>query len=88
MGVPEAIAASYEALIVIIKISMPALLVSTAIGLVVTLFQAVTHIQDPNLQQQLKIFATIAVLFVTAPAIYIALHDYTMLIFDRIANLN
>ena len=85
MGIEEAIGASYEALIVIIKITTPALVVTTVLGLLLTIFQQVTNINESTLQQDLKIFATLAVLFVTGPAIYIALRDYTLVIFERIA---
>lgn len=88
MGIEEAIAVSYEALIVIIKITMPALLITTVLGLILTIFQQVTQVNETTLQQDLKIFATLAVLFVTGPAIYIALRDYTLVIFERIASLN
>ena len=84
MGIEEAVGVSYEALIVIIKITFPTLLITTALGMLLTLFQSVTHINESTLQQDLKIFATLAILFVTGPAIYLALRDYTHLIFERI----
>jgi flagellar biosynthetic protein FliQ len=88
MGIEEAIGVSYEALIVIIKITFPALLITAGLGTLLTLFQSVTHINELALQQVLKIFTTLAVLFVTAPAIVLGLRDYTDLIFERIAALN
>ena len=88
MGIEGAIGATYEALIVIIKITTPVLVVTTVLGMVLTIFQQATNINESTLQQDLKIFATLAILFITGPAIYIALRDYTMVIFDRIAGLN
>ncbi len=88
MGIEGAIGATYEALIVIIKITTPVLLVTTVLGMVLTIFQQATNINESTLQQDLKIFATLAILFITGPAIYIALRDYTLVIFDRIAGLN
>ena len=88
MGIEDAIGATAEALIVIIKITFPTLLITTAIGLVVTLFQSVTQVQDQTIQQNLKIAATLGVLFVTIPAIIIALRDFTLVIFDRITMLH
>lgn len=88
MGIEDAIAASYEALVVIIKITTPVLLVTTALAMVLIVFQQVTNVNEQTLQQDLKIFATLAVVFVTGPAIFIALRDYTLLIFERIAALN
>jgi flagellar biosynthetic protein FliQ len=51
------------------------------------LFQSVTHINEASLQQDTKFFATLLILFVTGPAIYLALRDYTGVIFERIAML-
>jgi flagellar biosynthetic protein FliQ len=87
MGVEDAIGISYEALIVIIKITFPALLITTALGMLLTLFQSVTHINESTLQQDLKIFATLAILFITGPAIFLALRDYTITVFERIDTL-
>jgi len=87
MGADEAIAASREALILIAEMSMPTLLITAALGLVVTIFQAVTRINDSTLQQELKIFLTAAILFVTAPALYQSLRIYFDVVMDRINTL-
>lgn len=83
-GVQEAIGVSYEALMVIIKITMPILLVSTVIGLAMTIFQAVTQINESTLQQDFKIFAVLLLIFIEAPILYVALRDYALTAFDRI----
>lgn len=88
MGTDDAIAATIEALMVIIKITFPSLLITTGIGLIVTLFQSVTQINDQTIQQNLKMAATFAILFATAPAIIIALMDFTAVVFDRIGGLH
>lgn len=88
MGIEEAIGVTYEALIVIIKITFPALAITTALAAALTIFQSVTNINESSIQQDLKIFTTLAILFVTGPAIFIALRDYTLLIFERIAMLH
>lgn len=88
MGIEEAIGVTYEALIVIIKITLPVLAITTALAASLTIFQSVTNINESSIQQDLKFFATLAILFVTAPAIFLALRDYTLLIFERIAMLN
>jgi len=88
MGIEEAIGVTYEALIVIIKITFPALAITTALAAALTIFQSVTNINESSIQQDLKIFTTLAILFVTGPAIFIALRDYTLIIFERIAMLH
>lgn len=87
MGIEEAIGVTYEALIVIIKITLPSLAVTATLAGILTIFQSVTNINEASIQQDAKIFATLAILFVTGPAIYLALRDYTLLIFERIAAL-
>lgn len=84
MGIDEAIGVTHEALMVIMQLTMPILLVTTAIGMVLTIFQSVTHINETTLQQDLKIFITLAMLFIGAPLLYDALRDYTLVVFDRI----
>lgn len=45
MGIEEAIGATYEALIVIIKITTPVLVVTTVLGMLMTIFQQATNIK-------------------------------------------
>lgn len=87
MGADEAIVISREALNLIVDMTMPTLLITAALGLVVTIFQSVTRINDSTLQQELKIFLTAAILFVTAPALYEALRLYFNTVMDRINTL-
>ena len=87
-GVQEAIGVSYEALIVCIKITLPILLTTTVIGLAMTIFQAVTQINESTLQQDFKIFAVLILLFVNAPIIYVAVRDFALASFDRIDALS
>jgi flagellar biosynthetic protein FliQ len=84
MGIPEAIGLTHEALLLIASLTAPLLLITTAVGMVLILFQSVTQINDPNLQQMIKIALTLAIIFSTAPALFIAVREYTLVIFDRI----
>jgi flagellar biosynthetic protein FliQ len=55
-----------EAVYVLIKLSMPILLIALAVGLLVSLFQALTQIQENTLSFVPKILAVfIALLFLT-----------------------
>lgn len=87
MGIDEAIAVSHEALMVILKISLPPLGITAVLSAGLMLFQSATNINEASLQQDTKFFATLLILFVTGPAIYLALRDYTGIIFERIAML-
>lgn len=65
MTVDEVIAIANQALYTIIKVSAPVLLVSMAVGLIVSIFQTVTSIQEQTLTfvpKVLAIFLTIIVI--------------------------
>ena len=54
----EVLGAAQDALMTIVVISAPLLIVGTVVGLVVSLFQALTQIQEQTLIQTPKILAT------------------------------
>lgn len=83
-GVQEAINITHEALLICIKLALPTLLVTTVIGLLMTIFQSVTQINESTLQQDFKIFAVLILLFIELPVLYYALKEYTLVSFDRI----
>lgn len=58
-----AIAISVESLKVLLKLSLPILSVALGVGLVISLFQALTQIQEPTISFVPKIIAVFAVLF-------------------------
>lgn len=65
MGIDEVMAISSEALYLVIKVSAPVLLVSLIIGLIISIFQTVTSIQEQTLTFVPKfvgIFLTLIVL--------------------------
>jgi type III secretion HrpO family protein len=53
---------SYHALLLILILSGPPILISTAIGLLVAVFQAATQIQEQTLSFTVKLIATILTL--------------------------
>ena len=53
---------SYQALLLILLLSAPPILISTALGLMVAIFQAATQIQEQTLSFMVKLFAVIMVL--------------------------
>lgn len=64
MAVEEVTAVSSEALYLIIKIAAPVLLVSLVIGLIISIFQTVTSIQEQTLTFVPKIIAVFLTLIV------------------------
>ena len=59
------------------KIALPLLLVGLAVGLVISVFQAITQIQEQTLTFIPKILATVAVLVVGGPWMLDQLLAYT-----------
>ena len=57
MTVDEVVAIANQALFVIIKVSAPVLLVSMAVGLIISIFQTVTSIQEQTLTFVPKVLA-------------------------------
>jgi len=53
---------SYHALLLILILSGPPILISTALGLLVAIFQAATQIQEQTLSFTVKLIATIITL--------------------------
>lgn len=76
-----------QALDLAIKIAGPLLLVGLVVGLVVSVFQAVTQIQEQSLTFIPKIIATAVVLIVAGPWMMNQLLAYTENLFRSIPSL-
>ena len=64
MGIEEVTAVSSEALYLVIKVAAPILLVSLVVGLIISIFQTVTSIQEQTLPFVPKIIAVFFALIV------------------------
>lgn len=64
MGIEEVTAVSSEALYLVIKVAVPILLVSLVVGLIISIFQTVTSIQEQTLTFVPKIIAVFFALIV------------------------
>ena len=64
MGIDEVTAIASEALFLVIKVSAPILLVSLIVGLIISIFQTVTSIQEQTLTFVPKIIAVFLALIV------------------------
>ncbi len=72
---------SYHALLLILLLSGPPILISTALGLVVAIFQAATQIQEQTLSFMVKLFAVIITLFVMGGWLSAQIMQFTSNIF-------
>jgi len=73
------------ALWVLVKISAPVMIVSLVVGLTISLFQALTQIQEVTLTFVPKIFAIFVTLMLTMPFIMSTLKDYNEELMAKIA---
>ena len=76
-----------EALEVGLKVALPILVVALGIGLLISVFQAVTQIQEQTLVFVPKILAMVVVLAVAGPWMLGEMLAYTQQLYDSIPRL-
>jgi len=78
---------TYKALLLTLYISAPILIAVTAVGLIISLFQALTSIQEQTLPHSFKFFSAIVVILLSATWAGEELHLYFQNIFKLIPQL-
>ena len=73
-----------DAVIVTLKLGAPLMLIALLIGLVISLFQALTQIQEMTLTFVPKIVVIFVMIALTAPFIGAQLYTFTEMIYARI----
>jgi type III secretion protein S len=58
---------SSDALLLCLMLSLPAVLVAASVGLIVSLVQAITSLQEQSIGQAAKMIAVVLTLLVTSP---------------------
>jgi flagellar biosynthesis protein FliQ len=76
-----------EAILVMIKLGAPAMLVALLVGLVISLLQALTQMQEMTLSFVPKILAIFVTLMVALPFMIATLVTFSEELFRRIAGL-
>lgn len=84
MNENDVLAIAREAVWVTIKVGGPVMLIALSVGLVISLFQALTQIQEMTLVFVPKIFAVFLSLLLLFPFMLASLSDFTRDLFDRI----
>lgn len=56
---------SYQTLILVAMLALPAVITAAVVGLLVGFLQAITQVNDPSIAQAAKLVATVVVLLVT-----------------------
>lgn len=63
---PDAIEVMYQAFYLIFMLSMPPIIVASVVGILFSLFQAITQLQEQTLSFGVKLVAVCLTLFLTA----------------------
>jgi type III secretion HrpO family protein len=72
-----------KAMVLVLMLSLPALVMATAVGLLVSLLQALTQIQEQTLSFGLKLIAVVVTLLLTARWVGAELLQWSLLLFDQ-----
>lgn len=78
----EIIHLTAQALLLTLYLSLPTIVVAAAVGVLVSLLQALTQIQEQTLGFVLKLVAVILTILATAGWLSSIMMDYTLTIFD------
>ena len=84
MTAVDAIEIAREAIIVALKLGAPILLISLAVGLAISLFQALTQIQEMTLTFVPKIVVIGGAMILLMPFMLSTLTGFTHMLMDRI----
>jgi flagellar biosynthetic protein FliQ len=84
VGFGDAISLGRDALFVCFMVAAPVLLISMVVGLIISIVQAVTQIQEPTLTFIPKIIASAVAILFFGPFMLALLTDFTSRIFIHI----
>ena len=87
MSVGEAVALMNGGIIQILLLCAPVLVVGTLVGLIISILQATTQIQDQTISFVPKIIAIMATLIIAGPWMFSVIRTYTIGIFDQLPNM-
>ncbi len=88
MTTSEIIGVIQAAMVAALKLAAPILIVSVAIGLIVSIFQAATQIHEQTLSFVPKLIAIALVLVILGPWMMETMNDFMVYIFNLIVKLN
>ncbi len=87
MNATDVLEVAHEAVIVMLKVGSPVLMIALFIGLIISLFQALTQMQEMTLTFVPKAFAIFLSLLVFLPFMLGVLTTFTQSLMDRIVAL-
>lgn len=83
----EVIDVAREALWTLMIVGWPMMMTALVVGLVISLFQALTQIQEMTLTFVPKVVAMVVVMMLTLPFMLGTLKDFNETLYTRIANI-
>jgi flagellar biosynthetic protein FliQ len=87
MSFGDVIGLGRDAIFVTLVVTAPVLLLSMIVGLVISIFQAVTQIQEPTLTFIPKILVSAAAILFFGPFMLAMLTDFTTRVFSSLPQL-
>lgn len=87
MNEVEAIEVGREAVMTMLTMAVPVMAVALTVGLVISLFQALTQLQEMTLVFVPKIIVTFVAILILVPFMLATLSDFMLKIIDRIIAL-
>jgi flagellar biosynthetic protein FliQ len=88
MSISQVTEVFQAAMIAALKLSAPILIISVAIGLIISIFQAATQIHEQTLSFVPKLFAIALILVILGPWMMQTMNDFVVYIFSLIRKLN
>lgn len=76
-----------QALQLALWLSLPPIVVAAVVGVLFSLFQALTQIQEQTLSFAVKLIAVVVTLMLMGSWMGTELYNYTVLVFDRFGDL-
>ncbi|MBV8651240.1 MAG: flagellar biosynthesis protein FliQ [Alphaproteobacteria bacterium] len=84
MNAAEVIDIGRDAMVVTLKLGGPIMLIALVVGLAISLFQALTQIQEMTLTYVPKIVAILLAMMLLLPFMLATLQSFTERLFDRV----
>ncbi len=87
MNEAEIVNHAAEALVLVLVLSLPPIVVAAAVGVFISLIQALTQLQEQTISFVFKLISVIVVLLATTSWLGAELFSYAAVSFDRIETL-
>jgi len=87
MSVGQVVSLMNGGIIEILLLCAPVLIVGTVVGLIISILQATTQIQDQTISFVPKIVAIMAALIIFGPWMFTMIRTYTIGIFNQLPNM-